>query len=416
MSKIDELIKKLCPYGVEYKKLEDISTFERGKGFKKEDKGTGDSPIIFYGELYTTYGNYIDEIVSFVDEKKVANKIYANKEDIVLPISSTTAEAQIGKASVVRVDRAILGSDAIVIHNNINSSYLMYYINSKIFEFYKMKCVSGTTIRHLAPKEMMQIKVAVPPLEVQCEIVHILDDFTLLSAELSAELKARQKQYDFYKQKVFDSIKTKKIKHITDIALVKARVGWQRLTKSEYLNSGNYYLITGTDFTTDGNINFESCVYVSKDRYEMDKNIQVHKDDILITKDGTLGKVAILKEEPSKETTLNSGVFRIKVLNDKEVYPKYLYHFFTSKYFKDFVESVKTGSTIPHLTQQGLVTLDIPIPSLEEQIKLSGLLDNFDILTNDITEGLPAEIETRRKQYEYYRDKLLTFKELVNEG
>ena len=148
----------------------------------------------------------------------------------------------------------------------------------------------------------------------------------------------------------------------------------------------------------------------------MDKNIQVHKDDILITKDGTLGKVAILKEEPSKETTLNSGVFRIKVLNDKEVYPKYLYHFFTSKYFKDFVESVKTGSTIPHLTQQGLVTLDIPIPSLEEQIKLSGLLDNFDILTNDITEGLPAEIETRRKQYEYYRDKLLTFKELVNEG
>ena len=165
MSKIDELIKKLCPYGVEYKKLEDISTFERGKGFKKEDKGTGDSPIIFYGELYTTYGNYIDEIVSFVDEKKVANKIYANKEDIVLPISSTTAEAQIGKASVVRVDRAILGSDAIVIHNNINSSYLMYYINSKIFEFYKMKCVSGTTIRHLAPKEMMQIKVAVPPFQ-----------------------------------------------------------------------------------------------------------------------------------------------------------------------------------------------------------------------------------------------------------
>ena len=144
----------------------------------------------------------------------------------------------------------------------------------------------------------------------------------------------------------------------------------------------------------------------------MDKNIQVHKDDILITKDGTLGKVAILKEEPAKETTLNSGVFRIKVLDDNEVCPKYLYHFFTSKYFKDFVESVKTGSTIPHLTQQGLLTLNIPVPSLEEQFKIVDLLDNFDILANDITEGLPAEIEARQKQYEYYRDKLLTFKEL----
>ena len=395
MNKLQELINELCPNGVEYKTIGDIS-----KTLKKETLKTneliedGKYPVINSGrEIYGFYNDYNNEgnAVTIAARGEYAGVInyFSDKfwaGGLCYPYTSIN-------------------------ENILNTKFLYYYLKSKEKNIMETLVTRGS-IPALNKNDLDKYKIAVPPLEVQREIVHILDDFTLLSAELSAELKARQKQYDFYKQKVFDSIKTKKIKHITDIALVKARVGWQRLTKSEYLNSGNYYLITGTDFTTDGNINFESCVYVSKDRYEMDKNIQVHKDDILITKDGTLGKVAILKEEPSKETTLNSGVFRIKVLDDKEVYPKYLYHFFTSKYFKDFVESVKTGSTIPHLTQQGLVTLDIPIPSLEEQIKLSGLLDNFDILTNDITEGLPAEIEARQKQYEYYRDKLLTFKEL----
>ena len=88
-----------------------------------------------------------------------------------------------------------------------------------------------------------------------------------------------------------------------------------------------------------------------------------------------------------------------------------MYHFFTSKYFTDFVESVKTGSTVPHLTQQGLISLNIPVPSLEEQKRIVSILDRFDKLCNDISEGLPAEIESRKKQYEYYRDKLLTLKE-----
>ena len=423
MSKIEELIKKLCPNGVEFKKLEEITkSINIGINPRKFFKLNPADSTGFYVTVrelnglkgvkeYEKTDKINDEAIQIIN-----NRANIEKGDILFSNTGT-----VGKLALVNETPTNWGVNEGIyiikpIEEKILSKYLYYYLDSShAYKDYSSK-FTGSTLKHVTQKALASLIVAVPPLEVQREIVHILDDFTLLSAELSAELKARQKQYDFYKQKVFDSIKTKKIKHITDIALVKARVGWQRLTKSEYLNSGNYYLITGTDFTTDGNINFESCVYVAKDRYEMDKNIQVHKDDILITKDGTLGKVAILKEEPSKETTLNSGVFRIKVLDDKEVYPKYLYHFFTSKYFKDFVESVKTGSTIPHLTQQGLVTLDIPIPSLEEQIKLSGLLDNFDILTNDITEGLPAEIEARRKQYEYYRDKLLTFKELkVNE-
>ena len=147
----------------------------------------------------------------------------------------------------------------------------------------------------------------------------------------------------------------------------------------------------------------------------MDENIQIHKDDILITKDGTLGKVAYLENEPDKLATLNSGVFRIKIIDD-EVMPRYIYHYFNSKIFRDFIESVKTGSTIPHLTQEKLVTLNIPIPNVNEQKRIVNILDKFDNLTRSLTIGLPAEIELRRKQYEYYRNKLLSFEELsVNE-
>ena len=128
-----------------------------------------------------------------------------------------------------------------------------------------------------------------------------------------------------------------------------------------------------------------------------------------------MGKVAYLENEPDKLTTLNSGVFRIKIIDD-EVMPRYIYHYFNSKIFRDFIESVKTGSTIPHLTQEKLVTLNIPIPNVNEQKRIVNILDKFDNLTRSLTFGLPAEIELRRKQYEYYRNKLLSFEELsVNE-
>ena len=394
MSKIDDLINKLCPNGVAKQKIKYICNVSIGE-FVHKNKQRDDAPYPVYNGGISNTG-YYDE--------------YNNDGEMIL-ISARGANA----GFVNKISGKYWAGNScytLDVKDRKNNNWVFMYYSIKNNEQRLLGEQQRGSIPAISKKQIEEFEIAVPPLEVQCEIVHILDDFTLLSAELSAELKARQQQYDYYKQKVFDDIKTNNIKHITDIALVKARVGWQRLTRAEYLSNGEYYLITGTDFTTDGNINFESCVYVTKDRYDMDKNIQVHKDDILITKDGTLGKVAILKEEPAKETTLNSGVFRIKVLDDNEVCPKYLYHFFTSKYFKDFVESVKTGSTIPHLTQQGLLTLNIPVPSLEEQFKIVDLLDNFDILANDITEGLPAEIEARQKQYEYYRDKLLTFKEL----
>ena len=136
MSTLSDLIKKHCPDGVEYKKLKDCTTYIRGRGLSKNDKGTGTNPIILYGELYTTYDNYIYDINSFASDDAVKSSMLVNYDSIVLPISSTTKEAQIGKATVVKCSSVYLGGDAICLvpHNYINSDYLMYLLNGKAFE------------------------------------------------------------------------------------------------------------------------------------------------------------------------------------------------------------------------------------------------------------------------------------------
>ena len=191
-------------------------------------------------------------------------------------------------------------------------------------------------------------------------------------------------------------------KNILDVISMKARVGWQALTKKEYLQTGEYYLITGTDFKENGSIGFESCVYVSKDRFDMDENIKVHANDILMTKDGTLGKVAFMKTEPPKPATLNGGVYRLTVISG-EVLPRYMYHYFTSYKFKCFVDKVKTGGTIKHLTQKWFETLVVPVPPIEIQKEIIHILDKF----AELEAELQAELDVRKKQYEHYRNELL---------
>ena len=416
MSKLEKLIRELCPNGVEYKKLIDLGRFYGGlTGKTKDDFKDGNKKFITYVNVFNNPSLRLDleDKVKISDGENQRKLEYC---DVIFTGSSEIPEECAISSVVVEQPKEdyYLNSFCFIWRINdvskFNPHFLKHLFRSDGLRKQLNKTANGVTRFNVSKKEMENVEIPVPPREVQDEIVRILDNFTNLTAELTAELTARKTQYEFYKQSVFDDLKNYPLKHITDIALVKARVGWQRLTKAEYLTSGNHYLITGTDFKN-GKIDFSSCVYVSKERYEMDQNIIVHEKDVLITKDGTLGKVAFLDVEPDKPTTLNSGVFRIKA-NQKMVTGRYLYHFFTSKYFTDFVESVKTGSTIPHLTQEGLVSLDIPVPPIEKQKEIVDLLDSFEAYTNDISKGLPAEIELRQKQYEYYRDKLLTFKRI----
>lgn len=158
---------------------------------------------------------------------------------------------------------------------------------------------------------------------------------------------------------------------------VKARIGWQGLTTSEYMQYGKYALITSTDII-DGKINWNSCFFVSKLRYEQDRNIMIKKGDILISKDGTIGKVAVVSEVPFP-TTLNSGIFVIRAKKQELQYATALA--FISTYFKDFIKKLTAGSTIIHLYQKDIIKFTYPLPkSVNEQKKIVLALTAIDEL------------------------------------
>ncbi|MSN95871.1 restriction endonuclease subunit S [Campylobacter sp. FMV-PI01] len=400
MNKIENLINKLCPNGVEFKKLGEVCEFKRGKGLKKEDKGTGEIPAILYGELYTTYRNYINNVVTKIDEKLCKSSTLVKENSLLLPISSTTKEAQIGKASVLKVKEIYLGSDAIALtpSNIISSDYLMYLLNSYFFERKKMKNVSGTTIRHLNVSGILEISIPIPPLEIQNEIVKILDAFS----ELTAELTARKKQYEYYRDKLlsFENLdkwggyELMSLGEIGEISMCK------RILKSETSPCGE------VPFYKIGTFGKKADSYISKDKFieYKSKFSFPNKGDILISTSGTIGRCVVFDGNPAYFQ--DSNIVWINN-NEKIVLNKFLYYYYQLKPW-----NATTGGTIQRLYNRDLKKVKIPIPPLKTQEKIVNILDKFNTLTSDLTKGLPQEIDLRKKQYEYYREKLLTFKDI----
>lgn len=162
---------------------------------------------------------------------------------------------------------------------------------------------------------------------------------------------------------------------LSELATMNARIGWQNLRTSEFLDSGDYMLITGTDFS-DGMVNYSTVHYVKKERYDQDKKIQVQNGSILITKDGTLGKVAYV-QDLSMPATLNAGVFNVRVIDDSLVDAMYLFHFLSAPFLMNYVTRTATGGTIKHLNQNILVNFPVLLPKIEEQKLISKFLDNL---------------------------------------
>lgn len=168
---------------------------------------------------------------------------------------------------------------------------------------------------------------------------------------------------------------------LSELTTMHARIGWQNLRTSEFLDSGDYMLITGTDFQ-DGVIDYSTCHYVEKERYDQDKNIQIKNGSILITKDGTLGKVAYV-QGLMMPATLNAGVFNVTIKNENIMDGKYLFQYLKAPFLMDYVSKKATGGTIKHLNQSILVDFPVAMPKREEQVKISRYftaLDNLIIL------------------------------------
>lgn len=251
-------------------------------------------------------------------------------------------------------------------------NYLKYWMNSATFYNQVKANVKGASQVNLNTGWLSKFDVPLLPLNNQKEFVEKLDKIQNIINLRKQQLQQLDELVKARFVELFGDCKNRV--RLGDCCDVHARIGWQALTKNEYMKTGEYMLVTGTDFK-DGEINYSTCVYVAKERYEMDKHIVLKNDDVLITKDGTIGKVAVVHNLP-KPATLNAGVFVVRP--DDRFNKTYIANVFRGTLFSDFVEDSKTGATIKHLNQKHLVEFMIPVPTINEQEAFASFSNQID--------------------------------------
>ncbi|WP_086241618.1 restriction endonuclease subunit S [Campylobacter devanensis] len=388
MSKLEELINKLCPNGVEFKTLGELGKFYGGlTGKSKEDFNKGNAKFITYKNVYENLSLKIDveDRVNIGENEKQRTLEYG---DIIFTGSSETSD-ECGISSVLTQkteEKLYLNSFCFFLRLNdknlLNPDFTKHLFRSSNLRYQIGKTASGVTRFNVSKKAMEKVCIPVPPLEVQCEIVRILDNFTLLSAELSA----RQKQYEYYSKELFnfnDDVEFISLESIADI-------GTGSSNTNEAVEDGQYPFY----------VRSQQVYY--KNNYEYD-------DNSIITSGDGVGVGKIFHYTDGKYA-LHQRAYRINITNNK-VNSKYFYYYMKSTFY-DYIQKNAFNSSVTSIRRPMLNKYPVPILSLEKQNKIVNILEKFEKLCNDLSEGLPAEIEARKKQYEYYRDKLLTFKEL----
>ena len=407
MSNLEELIEKLCPDGVEYVKLNTICSIYDGTHSTPNytDAGVKFASVENINAPYDT-----KKFIALEDYQKY--KIKPQVDDVLM-----TRIGSIGVCYVIEDNQPLAYYVSLALlrpsSKRINSKYLKYVIESVHGkkELRKRTLVNAVPIK-INKDDIGKIKLPVPPLEVQREIVRILDNFTFLTTELAAELAARQKQYEYYREYLFEN-------HISDVEWKRLdelfpfiRNGFVGTIKSFFTNEidGIRYL-EGTNIH-DGVISDNEVLYVTKEFHKKHIKNQLKADDILMVQSGHIGECAVVGK---KYEGSNCHALIIMSNGGKCLSKYYVYYFHTIKGFKSLTPAI-TGGTIKHVLAGKVGKIKVPVPSLEQQKRIVDILDRFDTLCNDISNGLPAEIEARQKQYEYYRDKLLSFKELKKEA
>ena len=382
MSKLEQMIKELCPEGVEYVRVGKIA-----------DVGTGNSN----GNEAEDDGIYPFYIRSQIVKRK--NSWEYDEEAIIIP-----GEGGIGDIYHYANGKYALHQRVYRIHfisDTINTKFAYYYFQVKFKTFILRKAVSATVTSIRKPM-IEDFQIPLPPLEIQAEIVSILDNFANLTAELESELKARKKQYEYYRDKLLDfgtvenergGVQLLTLGDIGPVCMCK------RILKSETSPNGDipFYKI--------GTFGGKPNAYISKETFEKYKSLYSFpkKGDILISAAGTIGRTVIYDGLPAYFQDSNI----VWISNDEtKVLNKYLYYYYQLQPW-----NVSTGGTIARLYNDNISKAKIYVPPIPEQERIVAILDRFDKLCNDISEGLPAEIEARKKQYEYYRDRLMSFKE-----
>ncbi len=395
MSELSYLEKLLDGVEVEWLPLGEITKYEQPTKYLVKAKDYHDTytiPVLTAGKTF---------ILGYTNE---THGIYqASKAPVIIFDDFTTANKWVdfdfkAKSSAMKM---VTSCD----DNKTLLKYVYYWLNTLPSEFaegdHKRQWISNYS----------QKKIPIPcpdnpekSLAIQSEIVRILDKFTALTAELTAELNMRKKQYNYYRDQLL-SFKEGEVewKTLEEVLVDKF---WIMPATPKFDDNGEIPYVTSKNISG-GNIDFERVKHISRDDFlSISKNRPILKGDFLISMIGTIGEIARVKCLDPDFYGQNMYLIR---LNEEILHPRYFLHFFDSPRMKFYFKSVKNNSGQGYLKANNIDGLSIPLPSIDEQQKIAFILDKFDTLTNSITEGLPREIELRQKQYEYYRDLLFSF-------
>jgi len=388
MSELQELIQKLCPDGVEYKKLGDkqVSIMQRGTSLTKNNSTEGAYPVISGGRVPAFYCDKF------------------NREGETITVAGSGA----GAGYVQYWNEPIFVCDAFSIKGceNVSTKYLYYCLTNVQDKIYATKKGGGVPHVHISSIENFLIPIPHPA--IQEEIVKILDRFADYAAELQAELQARKEQYEYYRNKLlmFDKIGggTQSVTWLK-MSEIGTFIRGKRFVRTDIVSNGVPCIHYGDMYTYYGLYATQSkgrlrSELASKMRYAQKNDVVIvaageNKEDIGVG-------LAWLGDEPA---AVHDACFIFR----SDLYPQYVSHYLRSNYYhKQIVKYVSEGK-ICSISAKGLGNAIIPIPAHEEQVRIATLLNNFDALVGDLTKGIPAEMVAVQEQYEYYRNKLLSF-------
>lgn len=398
MTKLEEFINELCPDGVEYVPIKEITEFEQPTKFivKSTDyRDDFNTPVLTAGQTFILgYTNETDGIYN------------ASKEHPVIIFDDFT-----GAFKWVDFPFKVKSSAMKIISANKDVTTLRYI-------YHVMGHLNFTSSEHkrLWIGIYSAFRVPLPPLSIQSEIVHILDSFTLLTAELTAELTARQKQYAFYRDYLLDFSNEDVTKKIPDIDC--SNVEYKRLgdiataiyrgagiKRDEVTETGIPCVRYGEIYTT-YNVTFNNCVsHTDEDKIQNKKYFE-HGDVLFAITGESVEEIAKSCVYLGHDKCLAGGDIVVLKHNQN---PKYMAYVLSTTNAQSQKSKGKVKSKVVHSSVPAISDIIIPIPPLAEQEKIANMIERFDHLCNDISNGLPAEIEARKKQYEYYRDTLLSF-------
>ena len=412
MSKLERLIQQYCPDGVEWKTLGELGTFYSGlTGKTKSDFTGGNEKFITYVNVFNNPSLKTDVLEKVkIAEGERQNTIQYG--DVLFTGSSETPD-ECGMSSVLThktEEKLYLNSFCFGFRffdlSDKCPSFMKYLFRSTNIRKAICKTANGVTRYNISKKEFAKIEIPIIPLPVQEETVRVLDAFTELQAELQAELQKRQQQYNFYRDNLLNfnrggqEIKWMKLK---DVCIKPNNIKW-KYTTSQY----RYIDLSSVDIRTHSII---SAIKIDKTSAPSRAQQIVQENDVIFATTRPLQMRACIIPAAYSGDICSTGYCVLRA--DRNILlPKFLFFSMTTSTFKIYLSNNLTLGNYPSISNSALMGYEIPVPPIAEQQKIVSILDRFDTLTNDLTSGLPAEMEKRRQQYEYYRDRLLTFKRL----